>query len=172
MNPFLLYLLLLKAMLTSFSGMASLPMVRNDFVVERHVLTDRELNTAVVTGRTGPGPNGAYLVSVGYFVGGLPGAFAGLLAVITPAFLILPLMKWMSARADSPRVKGAIRAVVLASAGLLFSASLPLVHDAVHGVGAAVIMGVTFALLAFTRIDTAWVILGSAAIGLATKFLG
>ena len=35
MNVVLLYLLLLKAMLTSFSGMASLPMVRNDFVVER-----------------------------------------------------------------------------------------------------------------------------------------
>ena len=41
MNVFLLYLLLLKATLTSFSGLASLPMVRDDFVVERHLLTDR-----------------------------------------------------------------------------------------------------------------------------------
>ena len=103
MNPVLVYLLLLKATLTSFSGMASLPMVRNDFVVERHLLTDRQLNTAVVAGRSGPGPNGLYLVSVGYFVSGLPGAAAGLLAVMTPAFLVLPLMTWMSARADSPR---------------------------------------------------------------------
>src|ERR1700680_5128823 len=106
MNPVLVYLLLLKATLTSFSGMASLPMVRNDFVVERHLLTDRQLNTAVVAGRSGPGPTGLYLVSVGYFVSGLPGAAAGLLAVMTPAFLVLPLMTWMSARADSPRVKG------------------------------------------------------------------
>ena len=68
MNVFLLYLLLLKATLTSFSGLASLPMVRDDFVVERHLLTDRQLNTAVVAGRTGPGPNGLYIVSVGYFV--------------------------------------------------------------------------------------------------------
>ena len=84
MNLFLLYLLLFKAVITSFSGMASLPMVRHDFVVTRHVLTDRQLNTAIVAGRTGPGPNGLYLVSVGYFAAGLPGAFAGLIALITP----------------------------------------------------------------------------------------
>src|SRR5277367_6285279 len=119
MNLVVLYLLLLKATATSFSGLASLPMVRGDFVVARHLLTDRQLNTAVVAGRTGPGPNGLYLVSVGYFVGGLPGAAVGLLAVMTPAFFILPMMYWIGARANSPRIRGAIRAVVLASAGLL-----------------------------------------------------
>src|SRR5580704_13261831 len=133
MNAFLLYGLLLKATLTSFSGLASLPMVRNDLVVERGVLTDRQLNTAVVAGRTGPGPNGLYMVSVGYFVGGLPGAAAGLLAVMTPAFLIIPLMKLVGVRAGTPRVRSAIRAVVLASAGLLLSASLPLARDAITG---------------------------------------
>jgi hypothetical protein len=85
MNVFLLYALLLKATLTSFSGLASLPMVRNDLVVERKMLTDRQLNTAVAAGRTAPGPNGLYLVSVGYYAGGLPGAAAGLLAMMTLA---------------------------------------------------------------------------------------
>ena len=69
-NFFVLYLLLLKAVLTSFSGMASLPMVRHDLVVQRHAMTDRQLNAAVVAGRTGPGPNGLYLVAVGYYAGG------------------------------------------------------------------------------------------------------
>lgn len=169
MNILLLYLLLLKAVLTSFSGMASLPMIRNDFVVERRLLTDRQLNTAVVAGRTGPGPNGLYLVSVGYFVSGLPGAFAGFLAVMTPAFLVLPLMTWMGARAGTPRIKGAIRAVVLASAGLLLSASLPLARDAITGALALVIMVVSFIVLSFTRVDSAWVMLGAAGVGLAAK---
>ena len=70
MNFFLLYWLLFKASFTSFSGLGSLPMVRHDFVVARHLLTDHELNTAVVAGRTGPGPYGLYLVCVGYLVGG------------------------------------------------------------------------------------------------------
>jgi chromate transporter len=172
MNVFLLYLLLLKATVTSFSGLASLPMVRNDFVVERQLLTDRQLNTAVVAGRTGPGPNGLYLVSVGYFVAGWPGAAAGLMAMMTPAFLILPLMYWVGARAGTPRVRGAIRAVILASAGLLLSASLPLARDAITGPLTLAIVTVAFAVLSFTKIDSAWLILGAAALGVAVKLAG
>jgi chromate transporter len=170
MNFFVLYGLLLKATLTSFSGLASLPMVRNDLVVERRVLTDRDLNTAVVAGRTSPGPNGLYLVSVGYYADGLPGAAAGLLAMMTPAFLIVPMMRWMGTRASSPRVKGAIRAVVLSSAGLLLSASLPLARDAITGPLTFGIMLVSFVVLALTKIDTVWVVLGGAAIGLISHF--
>ncbi|MGA3186111.1 MAG: chromate transporter [Bryobacteraceae bacterium] len=169
MNVFLLYALLLKATLTSFSGLASLPMVRSDLVVDRKALTDRELNTAVVAGRTGPGPNGLYLVSVGYYVDGLPGAAAGMLAMITPAFLVLPLIRWIGARSESPRVKSAIRAVVLASAGLLLSASLPLARDAITGPLTLVITLLSFAVLVATKIDTVWVVLGGAAIGLVAK---
>ena len=171
MNVFLLYVLLLKATLTSFSGLASLPMVRNDLVVERKVLTDRQLNTAVVAGRTGPGPNGLYLVSVGYYADGLPGATAGLLAIMTPAFLVLPLMRWIGARAESPRVKSAIRAVVLASAGLLLSASLPLARDAITGPLTFGIMLLSVAVLAFTKVDTMWVVFGGAIAGLVAKMV-
>jgi chromate transporter len=169
MNVFLLYALLLKATLTSFSGLASLPMVRNDLVVERKVLTDRELNTAVVAGRTSPGPNGLYLVSVGYYAGGLPGATAGLLALMTPAFLIVPMMRWVGRRAETPRVKSAIRAVVLASAGLLLSASLPLARDAITGWLTFGIVLASFAVLVLTKIDTVWVVLAGAVAGLIAK---
>jgi chromate transporter len=171
MNLFLLYVLLLKATLTSFSGLASLPMVRNDLVVERKVLTDRQLNTAVVAGRTGPGPNGLYLVSVGYYARGYSGATVGLLALMTPAFLILPMMRWVGRRAESPRVKSAIRAVILASAGLLLSASVPLARDAITGWLTLGIVLASFAVLALTKIDTVWVVLGGAIVGLIAKMV-
>jgi len=169
MNLFLLYLLLSKAVVTSFSGMASLPIVRNDFVVTRHILTDRQLNTAIVAGRTGPGPNGLYLVSVGYFAAGLPGAFAGLIALITPAFLIIPLMSWVGEYANLPRIRGAIRAVILGSAGLLMAASIPLARDAATGPLAAAILVASFVVLSFTRIETWWVMVGAAVVGLSAK---
>lgn len=172
MNLVVLYLLLFKAVITSFSGMASLPIVRNDFVVQRHVLTDRQLNTAIVAGRTGPGPNGLYLVSVGYFAAGLPGAFAGLIALITPAFLILPLMHWIGKYASLPRIRGAIRAVILASAGLLMAASIPLTQDAAKGPLTAAIVIVSFAVLTFTRLESWWVMVAAAALGLGSKFWG
>jgi chromate transporter len=169
-NLVVLYLLLLKASVTSFSGLGSLPMVRNDFVVERHLLTDRQLNMAVVAGRTGPGPFGLYLVCVAYLVGGVPGACLGFLALITPAFLVIPLMRWIGARADIPRVRSAIRGLLLASAGLLLSSSVPLTRDAFTGVFSAVLMAASFAVLTFTRIDSAWLMLGAAGVGLAASF--
>ena len=166
MKIIVIYLLLLKATLTSFSGLSSLPVIRGDFVLKYHLLTDRELNTAVAAGRLGPGPIGLYVVSVGYYAGGLPGACAGWLAMVTPAFLILPLLRFIGKRAQHPRVKSVIRTMILASAGLLIFAAVPLAHDAVTDTITRAILVLSFLLTAFTRIDSIWIILGSAAAGL------
>lgn len=170
MNIVLLYLLLLKATITSFSGLTSLPVVRNDFVVNRGVLTDRQLNAAVVAGRAVPGPNGLYIVSVGYFVAGTPGAFVGWLAVVTPAFLIIPLLRYVGARAEQPAIRSAIQALTFAAAGLIGASMVPLARDSLNGplnipVTVAIACA-SFAFMAFTKRDTLWIIGGSALIGL------
>lgn len=171
MNLLVLYLLLTKATLTSFSGLTSLPIIRHDLVEHHHVLTDRQLNAAVAAGRTAPGPNGLYLVSVGYFVAGWPGACAGLVAVITPAFLIIPMLQYLGRRADHPAVKSSIRAVMLAASGLVVTTTVPLARDALTGVLPVAIASGSFLFLVFTRRATVWVILAAALIGLAGAWL-
>lgn len=171
MNLFVLYFLLLKASATSFSGLGSLPVVRQDFVVDRHLITDRQLSTAVVASRTGPGPYGIYLICVGYLVAGIPGAIVGLIANITPSFLIIPLMKWMGGRAETPRIRSAIRALMLASAGLLLYASVPLARETITGAMTLGLAVVSFGALSFTRVDSAWLMFGAAAMGLLAKSL-
>ncbi len=171
MNLALLYLLLLKATVTSFSGLTSLPVVRNDLVLKYHVLTDRELNAAVVAGRAGPGPYGLYIVSAGYFVAGVPGAFCGWLAMVTPAFFIIPMVRYLGVRARHPRIRSAIRAVTLAAAGLVAASTVPLARDAITGGLTIAVAAASFLLLTATRIDTMWVIAGSAAAGLAAGLL-
>ena len=166
MNCVILYLYLVKATLTSFSGLTSLPVVRQDLVETRHVLTDWQLNAAVAAGRTAPGPNGLYVVSVGYFVDGIPGAFAGFLAMITPAFLILPLLRYVGKRAEQPRVKGAIQCLTIAAAALIISATVPLARDSITGWIPALLAIAAFAIVGFTKIDTFWVMAGSAIVGL------
>jgi chromate transporter len=171
MNLLVLYLLLLKATATSFSGLTSLPVVRHDLVENRRVLTDRQLNAAVAAGRTAPGPNGLYIVSVGYFVAGVPGACVGCLAVMTPAFLIIPMLRYLGARADRPAVKSAIQCVMLAAAGLVISSTVPLAKDALAGPLAMAIAFGSFLFMVFTRKDTYWVVLGSALAGLLGKLI-
>ena len=166
MNPLLLYLLLLKATLTSFSGLTSLPVVRHDLVEHYRVLTDRQLNAAVAAGRTAPGPNGGYLVSVGYFVDGIPGACAGALAVMSPAFLIILLLRYLGARAERPDVKSAIQTVTLAAAGLIVTSTMPLARDSMTSPLAVAIAIGSFLVLIFTRLATIWLILAAAITGL------
>ena len=68
MSVVMLYLLLLKATVLSFSGYASVPVVREDLVVNRGVLTDEQLNDAIAISQTSPGPLGLYVVIAGYLV--------------------------------------------------------------------------------------------------------
>ncbi len=168
MNPVLLYLLLAKATLTSFSGLTSLPVIRRDLVETHHVLTDRQLNAAVAAGRTAPGPNGLYVVSVGYFVAGTPGACAGCLAMITPAFLIIPLLKYLGKRAERPPVKSAIQTVTVAAAGLIVATSVPLARDALTSWLNVAIAAGSFLFLVITKKDTLWVMSGAALVSLAS----
>lgn len=168
MSVLSLYLLLLKATMTSFSGLTSLPIVHDDFVVRRGLLTERQLNAAVAAGRAGPGPYGLYIVSAGYMAAGIPGAAAGLLALITPAFLIIPLARYLGCRASHPRISSAVEGVLAAAAGLLIAATIPLARDAITGWLPATIALGSFLTLVASRIDVAWVLLAAAGAGLAS----
>lgn len=165
MNIFLLYVLLLKSTMTSFSGLSSLPIIHADFVEHYGVLTAQQVNTAVAAGRSGPGPAGLYVVSIGYLAAGVPGAIAGYLAMISPAFLILLILHFFSRYASHPAVRRAIRAILLSAAGLLLSSTIPLGRDALTGIVTIAVAIASFVLLAFTKVETLWVIIAAAFLG-------
>jgi chromate transport protein ChrA len=72
-----------------------------------HVLTNEQFNEAVVITRSSSGPVGLYIVSVGYFVAGLPGAVARWLAmecaVMASAIFLLMTVAENSEVADGVR---------------------------------------------------------------------
>ena len=131
MSLLLLYALLLKASLTSFSGVGALPQIRQDLVVTHRVMTDDDLSRAVLFGRSSPGPVGLYIVSVGYTVRGVPGAVAGWLALASPAFLAIPVLALLRRWLHLTRVRSALDAVIIASATLLVPSAVVLARDAV-----------------------------------------
>ena len=172
MNLFLLYLLLLKGTVTAFAGLASLPVIQDSLVAHHHALTDKQLNEAVVITRSSPGPVGLYIVSVGYFVAGVPRAIAGWLAMITPAGIMIPLVHFVGRRMENPRVRSVLQCVVIASAGLLLAAAIPLARDGLTDPVTIGIALVSFGLLLTTKIDTLWIILGAAIVSLSATALG
>jgi chromate transporter len=170
MNVFLLYLILLKGTMTAFAGLASLPVIQDALVFHYHVLTDKQLNEALVITRSTPGPVGLYIVSVGYFVAGVPGAIAGWAAMVTPALLIIPLVHFIGRKMQHPRVRG-VQTVVIASAGLLLAAVIPLARDALTDPLTVAIALATIALMLAIEIDTLWIILIAAALSLSASSL-
>ena len=130
MSLLLLYGLLLKASVTSFSGVGALPQIRQDLVVTYHVMTDDDLSRAVLFGRSSPGPVGLYIVSVGHAVRGVPGAAVGWLALVSPAFIAIPMLALVRRWLHLPRVRSALDAVIIASATLLVPSGIVLLRDA------------------------------------------
>jgi chromate transporter len=171
LNPFLLYLHLLKATATTFAGLASLPVLQADLVQHHHVLTNQQLNVSIVVTRSTPGPAGLYVVSAGYFAAGIWGAVAGWGAMITPALSAVGLLRFVGRRAEHPRAASAIQAVVLASAGLLWVDAIPLGREAITDPVLLVILVLGAAVLATRKVESVWVILGSAIVYLAAASL-
>jgi chromate transporter len=112
--------------------MGSLPQIQQDFVQTHQLLSDEQLSQAVLVGRATPGPMGAYVVAVGYFAAGWPGAIAGWLAMVTPALLAIPLLAAIQRWLHLPRMRAAVDAVVIASVVLLVVAGVNLATDGIR----------------------------------------
>lgn len=166
MSVLALYLLLLKATVMSFSGFASVPIVREDLVVHGAVLTDQQLNDAIALSQASPGPLGLYVVVVGYFVAGISGAIAGVLALATPAILVVPIARAVR-KGRAKEIRGACAGIVIASCALMAVTALRLAPEAVPSIPLLVLAAGAFIVLATTRVPPVLVILATAGIGLA-----
>ena len=124
------YVLLVKAVATSFAGLGSLPQIQHDFVETSGAITAEQLSQAVLVGRSTPGPVGAYVVAVGYMAAGWPGAIAAWLAMMTPALAAIPLFVLMQRWLHLARVRAAVDAVVIASAILLLASGFRMAVEA------------------------------------------
>ena len=129
MDALALFGVFLKASALSLGGLSSLPLLRTDLVAPG-IATDDQVVQAIAIGRISTGPNGLYIVSLGYLVGGIVGATMALIAATIPPLVIVPITaiarRWLLA---TP-VAGIVRGVALATAGLLVATGLSIVGAA------------------------------------------
>ena len=172
MKFFVLLWILMKSTWTSFAGLASLPEIRQELVEELHMISDAQLDEAVVITRATPGPVGVYVVSVGYMADGVPGAIAGWLAMSLPSITVILLVGYFGRRAQHPRVRGMLQAVVLASATLLVLAAIPIGRDAVRAPVTIAIAIVALPILLSKKVNTLWIVGGAAALSFGCSMIG
>src|SRR6478672_10802125 len=106
-----LLLILLKASALSSGGLQALPILQEDLINQRHVLTFADFAASVAIGRITPGPNGLFVITIGYYIAGLAGAVAGILGLSIPPFLAIGLVHAHRRIANRPWVQGLTRGI-------------------------------------------------------------
>jgi chromate transporter len=117
-NPFVFFLLVLKATLLSTGGTGNLASLHDDLVVSRHWLTEQQIAEAVSIGQVAPGPTGLWVVSLGCIVDGVEGGLLAALAVALPPLLVLVMGRLYQRMRHHPAIEGFMRGLGLAVVGL------------------------------------------------------
>jgi chromate transporter len=128
-DPLAMFLVFLKASALSIGGLSSLPLLRAELVVPQ-IATDQQVVQAIAIGRISTGPNGLYVVSLGYLVGGVLGAILALVAATAPPLVVVPITAVARRWLLTAPVAGLVRGVALATAGLLAATGLGIVTAA------------------------------------------
>jgi chromate transporter len=149
------------------SGYVLLAFLRADLVERWHWLTESQLIDAIAVGQVTPGPVFTTATFIGYFLGGLPGAFVATLGIFLPAFLFVaisgPLVPRMR---QSPVVAAFLDGVVVASMGLMTVVTWQLAGSALVDPLTLLLAALSGLLLIRFKINSVWLVLGGAVIGL------
>jgi chromate transporter len=166
-DPLTLFAVLLKDSTLALGGLGSLPLLRQDLVATGFA-TDSQLVQALAIGRLSTGPNGLWIVSLGYQMAGLLGAAMALVASSLPPLVILPATAVARRWLLSAPFAGLVRGAALATAGLLCATGFSLIVPA-GDVPSWWQVSIGVAAAAFTyqgRLHPAAVVIGGALLGL------
>jgi chromate transporter len=154
------------------SGYTLLAFLRTDLVQNLHWLTDKQLLDAVSVGQFTPGPVFTTATFIGYVVAGLPGALLATLGIFLPSFILIALIHPVAARLRQAAWTATLLDGVNAAALALMSGVLvQLGQRALVDPLTWLIALVSFGLLLRFKLNSVWLILAGAGLGLLRFWL-
>lgn len=150
------------------SGYVLLAFLRNDFVQRLGWLTEQQLLDAVAIGQFTPGPVLTTATFIGYVLAGWAGGVLATVAIFLPSFVFVAL-----SHPIVPKIRASARAaafldgVNVAALGLMVAVTWPLGRAAIVDVPTALLALGAAALLIWRRVNSAWLVMGGALVGLA-----
>jgi chromate transporter len=164
----LLFLIFLKIGAVLYgSGYVLLAFLRADFVVRFGWLTDRQLMDAIAIGQVTPGPLFTTATFIGYILGGLPGALLATLGIFLPSFVFVAISNPLIPKIrNSTWFSGLLDGINVASLSLMAAVSWQLGRASLTDPLSVVIALISFVLLIRFKVNSTWLIVSGAIIGL------
>ncbi|MDX1991233.1 MAG: chromate efflux transporter [bacterium] len=152
------------------SGYVLLAFLQSDFVDRLGWLTQQQLLDAVAIGQFTPGPVFTTATFVGYVTAGVPGAVLGTLGIFLPGFIFVALITPLIPRIrKSVYLSALLDGVNVAAIGLMTAVGVELARAAFVDV-VTIALGIAAAVLLIRfKVNSTWLILGGALIGLMVQ---
>ncbi len=164
-----LYFLKIGALLFG-SGYVLLAVLREDLVLKMHWLSETQLLDAIAVSQATPGPFFTVATFLGYVLSGWRGAGLATLGMFVPAFAYVAVTASVLPRLrKSPTAGIFLDGVNAAAVALMAFVGFQFAREAVMTPLAVVIAVVSAVLIFRFKVNSAWVVLGGAAIGLVVK---
>lgn len=154
------------------SGYVLLAFLRADLVERWGWLTESQLLDAIAVGQFTPGPVFTTATFIGYLLSGPWGAVLATIGIFLPAFIFVALSSPLIPKLRASPAAGAfLDGVNVASLALMAVVTFQLGHAAVVDWLTILLAGVSFVLLWHWRVNSAWLVIAGAIIGLLRQFV-
>lgn len=154
------------------SGYVLLAFLKSEFVERLGWLTNQQVLDAIVAGQITPGPVFSSAAFVGYLVGGWSSALLATLGIFLPSFLFVGLLSQILPFVrKSPWAGVFLDGLNIASLGLMVGVTLQLGQAALVDVFTIVLSLAALVVVFRFKINSIWIILGSAVLGVAYKLI-
>jgi chromate transporter len=148
------------------SGYVLLAFLQTEFVQRLHWLTDKQLLDAVAVGQFTPGPLFTTATFIGYVVAGWKGAVVATVGIFLPGFVLVAVCGPLIPRLRrSPVAAAALDGVVTGSLALMAVVAMQLGKASIVDRTTLVVFAVSLIALLLLRVNSAWVVAASGAVG-------
>lgn len=150
------------------SGYVLVAFLQTEFVERLGWITSDQLLDAIAIGQFTPGPVFTTATFIGYQVAGVSGAILATIGIFLPGFVFVAITNpFIPRMRKSPWLAALLDGIVAASLGLMAAVTIDLGRQSIVDIPTALIAIAAAILLIRFKINTTWLIIGGAFVGLA-----